>query len=113
MQFLKTLFWVVLAVILVLFAKANWGIVELRLWGGLVAEVRTPLLILFGFLLGFVPTLIVYRARLWSLRRRLEPIERGAAAPVPAPVSTGTPVVVSNAADQRVATDSTAWPTSP
>jgi uncharacterized integral membrane protein len=109
MQFLKTLFWVVLAVILVLFAKANWGIVELRLWGGLVAEVRTPLLVLFGFLIGWLPTLLVYRAKMWSLRRRYEPLERNAA--TTAPVPTATPVVVSNSADARVATDSKAWPT--
>jgi uncharacterized integral membrane protein len=112
MQFLKTLFWVMLAVILVLFAKANWGIVELRLWGGLVAEVRTPLLVLFGFLLGWFPTLIVYRARMWSLRRRFEPLERNAATSANAASPTATPVVVSNSADARVATDSKAWPTS-
>ncbi|MBV9931174.1 MAG: hypothetical protein JO013_09550 [Alphaproteobacteria bacterium] len=110
MQFLKTLFWVVLAIILVLFAKANWGIVELRLWGGLVAEVRTPLLIVFGFLIGWIPTVLVYRAKLWSLRRRFEPIERNAVAPAAAPAA---PVTVSNAADERVATDSKAWPTAP
>jgi putative membrane protein len=112
MQFLKTLFWIVLTVVLVLFAKANWGLVQVKLWGGLVADVRLPLLILFGFLVGFIPTLIVYRARLWTLRRRLEPLERNAAA-VPAPQSAATPVTVSNAADERVATDSAAWPSTP
>jgi putative membrane protein len=113
MQFLKTLFWVVLTMILVLWAKANWAVVPVKLWGGLIADVRLPLLILFGFLVGFVPTLIVYRARLWSLRRRLEPLERNAAGvSVAAPVSPATPVVVTNAADdERVATDSKAWPT--
>jgi|SRR5438067_9369630 len=111
MQFLKTLFWAVLAGILVLWARANWSLVELRLWGGLVADVRLPLLILFGFLLGWLPTFLVYRARIWSLRRRYEPIERNAATPVPAPVA--APATVTNAADPargRVATDSKAWP---
>jgi putative membrane protein len=113
MQFLKTLFWVVLTTILVLWGKANWIVVPLKLWGGLIADVRLPILILFGFLVGFVPTLIVYRARLWSLRRRLEPLERNAAGigSVSAPVSAATPVVVTNSADARVATDSEAWPT--
>ena len=45
MQFLKTLFWVVLTVILVLWAKANWFNVELKLWGGLGADVKLPVII--------------------------------------------------------------------
>lgn len=106
MQFLKTLFWVVLTIILVLFAKANWTLVEVRLWGGLVADVRLPVLVFAAFFLGLVPTLILYRARLWSLRRRLDPVERTVAPPV----SPATPVTVSNAAEERVATDSKAWP---
>lgn len=72
MQFLKTLFWVVLAVVLVLFARANWTIVTVNLWGGLQADVKLPVLVIFAFLLGFVPTLLIYRARLWQLKRRLE-----------------------------------------
>jgi uncharacterized integral membrane protein len=80
MQFLKTLFWVALAVVLVLFARANWTEVELKLWGGLVADIKLPVLVFAAFLVGFVPTLILYRARLWSLRRRFETQERNLAA---------------------------------
>ncbi|MEA3061146.1 MAG: lipopolysaccharide assembly protein [Sphingomonadales bacterium] len=109
MQFLKTLFWVVLTVILVLFAKANWIAVPLRLWGGLEADVKLPILILFAFLLGFLPTFVLHRARLWSLKRRLDPAERTAgtvAAPAPA-----APVTVTNSSSpDRLATDSKAWP---
>ncbi len=72
MQFLKTLFWVILAVALVLFAHANWHMVTIELWGGLQADVKLPVLVIAAFLLGFVPTLIIYRARLWTLKRRLE-----------------------------------------
>jgi uncharacterized integral membrane protein len=108
MQFLKTLFWVVLTMILVLFAKANWTAVTLKLWGGLEADVKLPVLILFAFLVGFVPTFILYRARLWSLKRRLEPAERSA---VPAPVGAAAPVTVTNSPENRIATDSKAWPT--
>ena len=107
MQFLKTLFWVVLTVILVLFAKANWFAVTLRLWGGLEADVKLPVLILFAFLVGFLPTFILYRARLWSLKRRLEPVERTA---VPAPLSPAAPVTVSNSADARPAGEGSVWP---
>jgi len=107
MQFLKTLFWIALTVVLVLFAKANWNAVTLKLWGGLEADVKLPILVLAAFLLGFVPTFIVYRARLWSLRRRLEPTSVSVAPPRPAPA----PVAVDNGAGERVATDSKVWPT--
>jgi putative membrane protein len=106
MQFLKTLFWVVLAVILVLWARANWSTVPLKLWGGLVADVKLPVLIFAAFLIGFLPTLILYRTRLWSLKRRLEPVTTSS---VPAPTP-ATPVIVGNGAEERVATDSAAWP---
>ena len=72
MQFLKTLFWVILAVVMVLFAHANWHMVTVELWGGLQADVKLPVLVIAAFLLGFLPTLIVYRTRLWTLKRRLE-----------------------------------------
>jgi lipopolysaccharide assembly protein A len=72
MQFLKTLFWVVLAVVLVLFAHANWTVVTLNLWGGLQADVKLPALVIGAFILGFLPTFILYRTRLWALRRRYE-----------------------------------------
>jgi putative membrane protein len=76
MQFLKTLFWVVLAVVLVLFARENWVPVEVKLWSGLIAEVKLPFLVLVFFLLGFLPTYLIYRGRLWTLRRQLTRPER-------------------------------------
>ena len=113
MQFLKTLFWVVLAVIAVLVAPANWLNVELKLWGGLVADVKLPILLIGFFLLGLLPTMLFYRARLWSMKRRLEPLERNAATVPPAggavPVPSATPAAADNG-EQRLATDSKIWP---
>ena len=76
MRFLSTLFWVLLAVITVLFASRNWNDVTLSLWGDLQADVKIPILLLIVFLLGFLPTWVVHRARLWSHRRRIEALER-------------------------------------
>lgn len=88
MHFLKTLFWVVLAVAIVLFSSANWTTVTLNLWGGLAADVKLPFLVLVAFLLGFLPTYAYYRTRLWSFERRLGNYERQAvsesAPPAPA-----------------------------
>jgi lipopolysaccharide assembly protein A len=72
MQFLKTLFWVIVAVVIVLFARTNWQPVTLTLWGGLEADVKLPVLVIGAFLLGFLPTFLLYRTRIWSLSRRLE-----------------------------------------
>ena len=84
MQFLKYLFLVVVTVLAVLFGIANWIPVELKL-GDIIVEVKLPLLILGAFLLGFLPTLLIYGARIWSLRRRLE-TQGGPASNAPPPI---------------------------
>jgi uncharacterized integral membrane protein len=76
MQFLKTLFWVLLAVVVVLFASRNWSDITLNLWGDIQADVKIPLLVLILFLLGLLPTWLIMRAKLWNLRRRIEAMER-------------------------------------
>ena len=89
MQFLKTLFWVLLAVFIALFASRNWSDVTLNLWGDIQVDIKIPALMLVMFLLGFLPTLLVERARLWAMRRRIDAQERQqAAATNPAPAQT-------------------------
>ena len=84
MQFLKTLFWVVVAVSLAIFANRNWNDVTISLWGNLQADVKVPILLLVTFLIGFLPIYLVQRGRIWSLRRKLALAERPAVAPIPA-----------------------------
>ena len=95
MQFLRTLFWVVLAVTLVVFSNRNWHAVTVRLWGGLELDAKLPVLLLGAFLLGFVPMLLVHRAKRWSLRRKIEGLERQIAEsrPVEAPAPEVPPAV--------------------
>ena len=76
MRFLKTLFWVLVAVVVALFAARNWSDVTLHLWGNIEADIKIPLLLLVFFLLGFLPTWLVMRTRLWSHRRRVDALER-------------------------------------
>ena len=92
MQFLKTLFWVMVAIILVLFARENWHIVTLELWGNLQADVKLPVLVIGAFLLGFLPTFLVYRARIWSLKRRLETQSQVHVANMPGAPTSSAPV---------------------
>jgi uncharacterized integral membrane protein len=111
MQFLKTLFWVVLAILLVLFARGNWEAVTLELWGDLEVDVKLPVHLLAVFLLGFLPMFILHRARLWSLNRRLEAQTRQASPVHNVPLGPGhSPAPDEAAPEDRIATDSKAWP---
>lgn len=94
MHFLKTLFWVLLAVILALFGTRNWSDVTLNLWGDIQADIKIPLLLLLTFLLGLMPTWLIMRARLWAVQRRLDAAARPAV-PVhnPTIVNDGEPVI--------------------
>ena len=84
MHFLKTLFWVLLAVVVTAFAFNNWADVTVNLWSDLQADVKLPLLLFLAVLAGFLPTYLILRGRLWSLQRRLEAHERSVAAPTTA-----------------------------
>ncbi|WP_260598838.1 hypothetical protein [Sphingomonas endolithica] len=71
MQFLKILFWCLLAFLTAIFTIGNWTTVQIKLWGGLVAEVNLPLLLLVMFLLGLLPMLLYHQVVRWRLRQRL------------------------------------------
>lgn len=107
MQFLKTLLWFLLAVVLAVFTLGNWTMVTINLWAGLRAEVNLPLLVMMSFLAGLFPTLLYHHAVKWRLRQRLTTLERtvgdlrGATSrpppvvamdPLPAPVTIPTAV---------------------
>jgi uncharacterized integral membrane protein len=82
MQFLKTLFWVVIVVLLAILASRNWQDVTLHLWGDLLMDIKLPLLMALMFFAGFLPPLLILRARLWTYRRRLESFDRQQAAAI-------------------------------
>lgn len=84
MQFLKTLFWVLLTVVVTFFSYRNWAPVTLNLWDDIQADIKIPILLLIFFLLGFLPTWLWMRARLWTYRRRVDALERSRASAVPA-----------------------------
>lgn len=83
MQFLKTLFWVLIAVLVSLFARANWTNVTLNLWDDIQADTKLPLLLLVAFLIGLLPTWLIMRARLWRLRRQIDAMERNRVSSLP------------------------------
>src|SRR4029453_16773516 len=95
MQFLKTLFWVLVAVVAVLFASWNWHPVTVNLWANLQADIKLPVLLLVAFLLGWLPTWLIHRARVWNARRRIDVYQRQQSVPAdsqqPAPADEGEP----------------------
>ena len=87
MQFLRTLLWVVIAAFVAIIASQNWRDVTLDLWGDLQADIKIPVLLIFAFLLGFLPTWLIMRGKLWRLKRRIaqeEVVQPVPAAPPPA-----------------------------
>ena len=79
---LRTIFWVITAVVIVLFAMWNWAPVSVKIWPeigtaqGLRLDTFLPMLILGAYALGAVPVWLVYRATRWNLTRRVENAER-------------------------------------
>ena len=71
MRFLKILFWFIVAVLATLFAAKNWRDVTIDLWGNLEADIKIPVLILLVFLIGFLPTWLIYRTKLWRVQNRV------------------------------------------
>ncbi|HKY82498.1 MAG TPA: LapA family protein [Sphingobium sp.] len=92
MQFLRTAFWVVIAIALAFFCTANYVPVTVRLWGDIVMETKLPVLLIGAFLLGALPFWIMARATRWRMKRKLDSTERALVAataiahPVAAPV---------------------------
>lgn len=76
MGILRTIIWVFLTIVLVVFAMANWIPVTVRIWPGQDLETKLPMLIFIAFLLGSIPTWIALRATRWTLNRRLDNSER-------------------------------------
>jgi lipopolysaccharide assembly protein A len=76
MQFLRTVFWVVLAVVIVLFSARNSQPVQVFLWGDLYWNPPLWTVVVVAFLLGLVPTLLLHRATRWNLNRKLDAANR-------------------------------------
>ena len=101
MQIVRTILWVLLAVVLVLFATTNWTPVEVSIWNTLVVETKLAALAIAAFLLGLVPMWLIHRASRWRLRRRIAQLEASLAPtpplaqapppqPAPAPLAPAT-----------------------
>lgn len=78
MQFVRTLFWVLILAALLIFTAFNWKPVEVQIWTNLVLETKIPALVIVAFLLGLVPTWLLHRGTRWRLNRRISHLEAAA-----------------------------------
>lgn len=80
MQVLRTVLWVVIAIIVGLFMTMNWHKAPVNFWPlgeGKTAHLEWPVgfTALFFFLLGILPTWLTLRASRWRLNRRIHALE--------------------------------------
>jgi uncharacterized integral membrane protein len=96
MQIVRTIVWVLLLVILLLFSINNWTTVQVKIWEDLILETKLPALVVISFLLGLVPMWLAYLAGKWRYRRRIAMLENNvrttAVAPPPPATAEETPV---------------------
>ena len=95
MQIVRTVVWVLVLVVILLFTLGNWDQqVTVRIWDNLVWDTRLPAVVIVSFLLGLLPMWILLRGTSWRLNRRIEHLEnatRTTAAHRPMPVAESDP----------------------
>ncbi len=97
MQVVRTIFWLLLLVGLIVFSIFNWNAVEVKIWDNLVLETKVPALVIVSFLLGLVPMWLVHRGTKWRLTRRIAALENATRAISTTPaMTTPSPVPSAN-----------------
>ncbi|MEO7787529.1 MAG: hypothetical protein ABIR77_06880 [Sphingomicrobium sp.] len=86
MRFLRLLFWSFVALLALMFMVRNWTDVTVDLWGNLQADVKLPLLLVIAFLIGWMPTALRWRLRLWRMKRS-QALATASRPPAPPPSS--------------------------
>ena len=91
MQVVRTIVWVLLLIVLLLFSLNNWNPVDVKIWEGLILQTKLPALVLVAFLLGLLPMWLLSKAGKWRLTRRINALENSVRANTPSPpVATAT-----------------------
>jgi uncharacterized integral membrane protein len=98
MQIVRTIVWVLLLVVLLIFSINNWNPVQVKIWEGLVLETKIPALVVISFLLGLLPMWLLHKITAFSARRRITSLETAArtaaVTPVAPPVDPATDPLV-------------------
>ena len=86
MQIVRTIVWVLLLIVLLIFSINNWNPVEVKIWEGLVLETKIPALVVISFLLG-LPMWLLHRVTAYAARRRISSLEVAARTAAATPVA--------------------------
>ena len=100
MQIVRTIVWVLLLVVLLIFSINNWNPVTVKIWEGLVLETKIPALVVISFLLGLLPMWLLHRISAFYAKRRISSLESAARTVAVAPAAPSAYV----AADPAVVT---------
>ena len=100
MQIVRTIVWVLLLVVLLIFSINNWNPVTVKIWEGLVLETKIPALVVISFLLGLLPMWLLHRISAFYAKRRISSLESAARTVTIAPAAPSADV----AADPAVVT---------
>ena len=100
MQIVRTIVWVLLLVVLLIFSINNWNPVTVKIWEGLVLETKIPALVVISFLLGLLPMWLLHRISAFYAKRRISSLESAARTVAVAPAAPSA----DGAADPAVAT---------
>jgi len=80
MQIVRTIFWLLILVGVLVFSIFNWNPVEVTIWDNLVVETKVPALVIISSLRGFLPIWLYARGVTWSLNRKIRSLEIAAKA---------------------------------
>jgi uncharacterized integral membrane protein len=91
MQIVRTIVWVLILVVLLIFSINNWNPVEVKIWEGLVLETKIPALVVISFLIGLIPMWLLHRGKIFYLNRRIASLETAARTAAVTPVAPPLP----------------------
>ncbi len=100
MKLLRSIFWLLVVAVLAAFSVGNWRPVEVHIWEGLVVDAKLPALVIGAYLLGMLPTWLIYRATRWRMSRRIATLEAALAAPTAALSSSQLDAAATNHASE-------------
>jgi uncharacterized integral membrane protein len=91
MQIVRTIIWVLLLVVLLIFSINNWTTVTVKIWEGLLLETKIPALVVISFLIGLGPWWLYHRGKLFYHTRRIGSLETAARTAAVTPVAPPPP----------------------
>jgi lipopolysaccharide assembly protein A len=102
MQTIRTIAWMLVAILFAAFVAINWQRVEVNFWpladGYLHFDWPVGFVAIISFLIGLIPMWLLGRATRWALNRRIATLENSLkAATVSPPIATSTQFEAANA----------------